>query len=248
MIFEHRFDGQTAVITGGAQGIGKAIAQRLAAEGARIGILDFDKEKTKATASELNAIPLVCDITDDAAVQSALSSFHSATGQLDIVVHSAAVVGPTGTTMNDVSTEEFEKVCRINLVGSFSVTHHALNLMKPRDYGRILIIASIAGKEGNAGMSCYSATKAGVIGLVKAAGKEFAETGITVNALAPAVIRTAMVEAMPEAQVKYMTDKIPAKRCGTLDEAAAIATWIVSKEAGFNTGFTFDLSGGRAVY
>ena len=124
----------------------------------------------------------------------------------------------------------------------------ALKAMEPRDYGRILLFASVAGKEGNAGMCCYSSTKAGVIGLVKSIGKEFADSGITVNAIAPAVIRTPMVEATHPDQVKYMTDKIPAKRTGTLDEAAAVACWIVSDEASFSTGFTFDLSGGRAVY
>ena len=246
--FKDRFDGRAAVVTGGGQGIGRAIAARLAAEGASVGILDLDREKAEATASELGGTPLVCDITDDAGVRAALEKFHEAHGRLDVLVHSAAVVGPSGKPMTEVSAKEFENVCRINLVGSFIVTHHALNLMKPRDYGRILLIASIAGKEGNAGMTCYSATKAGVIGLVKAAGKEFAETGITINALAPAVIRTPMVDAMPDQQVKYMTDKIPKKRCGSLDEAAAIAAWIVSDESSFNTGFAFDLSGGRAVY
>ena len=137
---------------------------------------------------------------------------------------------------------------RINLFGSFLTAKHALARMTPRNYGRVLLIASIAGKEGNAGMCAYSSAKAGVIGLVKSIGKEFAETGITVNALAPAVIRTAMVAAMEPAQVKYMTDKIPMKRCATLEEVASLACWIVSPEASFNTGFTFDLSGGRAVY
>ena len=120
--------------------------------------------------------------------------------------------------------------------------------MQKPNYGRVLLIASIAGKEGNAGMCGYSAAKAGVIGLVKSAGKEFAETGITINGLAPAVVRTAMVESMDPAQVKYMTDKIPMKRCCTLAEVASLATWIVSPEASFNTGVTFDLTGGRAVY
>ena len=129
------------------------------------------------------------------------------------------------------------------------ITKHALRHMEPdRDYGRILLFASIAGKEGNAGMTAYSATKAGVIGLVKSAGKDFAESGITINAIAPAVIRTAMVDKLDQWQVDYMTDKIPMKRCGSLDEVAALACWIVSPEASFNTGAVFDLSGGRATY
>ena len=128
------------------------------------------------------------------------------------------------------------------------MTKQAITKMQLNDYGRVLNFASIAGKEGNAGMSPYSSTKAGVIGLVKSAGKEFAESGITVNAIAPAVILTPMVEGVDPAQVKYMTDKIPMRRCGTLEEVAALSCWIVSPEASFCTGFTFDLSGGRAVY
>jgi len=164
------------------------------------------------------------------------------------VVHCAGIVGPNGMPITKVSIDDFDHVYRVNLRGSFVVVKQALALMQDRNYGRILVFASIAGKEGNAGMCCYSATKAGVIGLVKSVGKEFAETNITVNAIAPAVIRTAMVDAMDPAQVKYMTDKIPKQRCGTLDEVSSLACWIVSREAGFNTGCVFDLSGGRATY
>jgi NAD(P)-dependent dehydrogenase (short-subunit alcohol dehydrogenase family) len=136
----------------------------------------------------------------------------------------------------------------VNLRGSFLVTKGALPIMLKANYGRILLIASVAGKEGNAGMTPYSTSKAGVIGFVKAVGKEYAETGITVNGLAPAVVRTAMVDAMPAEQVKYMTDKIPMKRCATIEEVAATATYIVSEEVSFNTATTFDLTGGRATY
>jgi 3-oxoacyl-[acyl-carrier protein] reductase len=163
-------------------------------------------------------------------------------------VHCAAIVGPTNTPLAEVKVEDFDQVYEVNLRGSMIVTKQALKAMLPNKYGRILLLASIAGKEGNAGMSPYSSTKAGVIGLVKSAGKDYAESGVTINALAPAVIRTPMVDECHPDQVKYMTDKIPMKRCGTLDEVAAIACWIVSREAGFNTGATFDLSGGRAVY
>ncbi|MBL9214227.1 MAG: SDR family oxidoreductase [Opitutaceae bacterium] len=253
MDFPNRFSQRTAIITGGGQGIGRAVADRLAREGARVGILDRDQALARQTAAEmtargLRALPLACDITDDAGVAKTFAGFAESQGGLDVVVHAAAIVGPTGIETTAVSTEDFVKVCNINLVGSFIVAKHALAQMKSRGRGRILLIASIAGKEGNAGMACYSATKAGVIGLVKSIGKEFAETGITINALAPATIRTAMVEAMPPQQVKYMTDRIPMKRCGTVEEAAALAAWVVSDEASFNTGFTFDLTGGRAVY
>lgn len=253
MKLENRFQHRKAIVTGGAQGIGRAIAERLAAEGAHVALLDNDAALTRATADELAAAgasveTLPCDITSDSAVREAFDGFVERNGGLDILVHAAGIVGPTGIKVDEVATEDFIRVCQINLVGSFIVTKHAVSHMKKAGYGRILLIASIAGKEGNAGMASYSASKAGVIGLVKSVGKEFAETDITVNALAPATIRTAMVAAMPAHQIQYMTDKIPKKRCGTIEEAAALSCWIVSEEASFNTGFTFDLTGGRAVY
>jgi 3-oxoacyl-[acyl-carrier protein] reductase len=148
---------------------------------------------------------------------------------------------------HDVDPANVDLVFRVNFFGSFNTARAVLPGMLRQNYGRILHIASIAGKEGNAGMMAYSASKAAVIGMTKAQGKELAETGITVNALAPAVIRTPMVEAMPTVQVAYMTEKIPMKRCGTLKEIADMAAFIVSPEASFTTGFTFDLSGGRAT-
>lgn len=250
-----RFENQTAIVTGGADGIGKVIAQRLAEEGAEVTIFDISVAKGEAAVGEFAEAGLrveleIVDIAEEASVQSAINAVvgRSANARLDIMVNCAAIVGPTSTPITDVTVEEFDLETAINLRGTFLMTKHALIAMKKHDYGRILNFASIAGKEGNAGMSPYSTTKAGVIGLVKSAGKEFAESGITVNAIAPAVIRTAMVDAIDPAQVKYMTDKIPMKRCGTLDEIAAMSCWIVSPEASFCTAFTFDLSGGRAVY
>jgi NAD(P)-dependent dehydrogenase (short-subunit alcohol dehydrogenase family) len=248
-----RFKNKTAIVTGGAQGIGLAIVERLASEGAHVGIFDRDAIVTEAACGSLLAHgksveALTGDITSETEVHDIFQSFTTRHRKLDIMVHSAGIVGPTNIKTDMVSTTDFINVCNVNLVGSFIVTKHALAQMKQRNYGRILLIASIAGKEGNAGMACYSASKAGIIGLVKSAGKEFADGDITVNALAPATIRTKMVAAMPEQQVKYMTDRIPKGRCGTVEEAAALACWIVSEEASFNTGFTFDLTGGRAVY
>jgi len=250
-MFEQRFAGRSAVVTGGASGIGRAVVERLAAEGARVAIFDRDEKAMASVVGELAGRSVqahAVDVADEASVGGAMDALVAEHGSLDAVVHCAAVVGPTSTVITDVSVEDFDEVYRVNLRGSFVVAKQALLRMRPANRGRILLFASIAGKEGNAGMCCYSSTKAGVIGLVKSAGKEFAETGITVNAIAPAVIRTPMVDATDPAQVKYMTDKIPARRTGTLEEAAALACWIVSDEASFCTGFTFDLSGGRAVY
>lgn len=252
---EIRFSQQTAIVTGGADGIGKAIVRRLAAEGAAVTLFDVSSEKAATAVAELAAEGLrvhaeTVNIADEAQVRAGFEavSARSEGGRLDIMVNCAAIVGPTNTRITEVTTEAFDLETAINLRGTFLMTKYALLAMEPRNYGRVLNFASIAGKEGNAGMSPYSATKAAVIGLVKSAGKEFAETGITVNAIAPAVIRTPMVEGIHPDQVKYMTDKIPMKRCGTLDEVAALSCWIVSSEASFCTGFTFDLTGGRAVY
>lgn len=248
----NRFENQTAVITGGASGIGFAIAEKLAGEGAKIWILDRDVNVAEDAVKSLQAkgYPsafIAADITDDSIVKAAFNKIVQE-GGCSIVVNSAGIVGPNGINTAEVEVADFKKTCKINLTGSFLITKYALKVMLPNHYGRILLLASVAGKEGNAGMSSYSASKAGVIGLVKAAGKEYAGSGITINALAPATIMTPMVEKMEAHQIKYMTDKIPMKRCGRLEEAANIAAWIVSGEASFNTGFTFDLTGGRAVY
>lgn len=248
--WNERFSGQVAAITGGADGLGLAIARRLLAEGAVVWLLDRDEPRVTSAAREAggNAHPAVVDIGDERGVQALFERIVHTHGRLDVVVNSAGIVGPNNRKISETPADGFEEVLRVNLLGSFVVCKQALVQMQKRNYGRVLLIASIAGKEGNAGMCAYSSAKAGVIGLVKSAGKEFAETGITVNALAPAVVRTAMVESMDSAQVKYMTDKIPMKRCCTLGEVASLAAWIVSPEASFNTGFTFDLTGGRAVY
>ena len=248
-----RFKGQNAVVTGAAQGIGAVIAERLAKEGAHVGILDQNCEKIDQTIQQIkeqdgSASGLVCDITSPEEIASRFRDFVKSQGSLEIVIHSAGIVGPTGMNMEEVSSEAFEQVCKVNLTGSFNVLKYALPHLKANNYGRVLMIASIAGKEGNAGMTCYSASKAGVIGLVKAAAKEYAKTPISINALAPATVMTPMVEAMPKHQVDYMKDKIPKGRLGKLEEVAAMSCFIVSRECSFSTGFTYDLSGGRAVY
>ncbi|MEK7412204.1 MAG: SDR family NAD(P)-dependent oxidoreductase [Planctomycetota bacterium] len=249
----NRFSQQTAIVTGGAAGIGRAVAHRLAREGATVCIWDIDRAAIDAcvaafTVEGLSATGAVVDVAEEAPVSAAIDAAVQATGRLDVIVHCAGIVGPNQRSIVDVSIEDYDRVYRINQRGSFLVTKHAVRAMLPRRYGRILLFASIAGKEGNAGMSPYSSTKAAVIGLAKSVGKEYAESGITVNAIAPGVIRTGLVDAMDPRQVAYMTDKIPMKRTGTLDEAAAMSAWIVSPECAFTTGFAFDLSGGRATY
>jgi NAD(P)-dependent dehydrogenase (short-subunit alcohol dehydrogenase family) len=191
---------------------------------------------------------LTCDVTDEASVASTVAQLAARFGRIDILVNSAGITGITGIPSHLTDTANVRKVFEVNFFGSYLVSKYVLPLMKEQGYGRILHIASIAGKEGNAGMIAYSASKAAVIAMAKVQGKEYAETGITVNAVAPAVIRTPLVDAMPEAQVSYMTDKIPMKRCGTLEEIASLALYILSPANSFTTGFTFDLSGGRATY
>lgn len=248
-----RFAEQVAVITGGAEGIGKSIAHRIASEGGKVTIFDVDLQKAESTTSEFagQGLDIDYDITDVSSkgqVKAAIGGVVARNGKLDIMVNCAAVVGPNSTKIEDVSVSDFDQVYQVNLRGTFLLTKYAIRAMKTRGYGRILNFASIAGKEGNAGMCPYSATKAAVIGLVKSVGKEYAESGITVNAIAPAVIMTSMVEGMDPDQVEYMTSRIPMRRCGTLEEVTSLSCWIVSSEASFNTGHTFDLSGGRAVY
>ncbi|WP_353129871.1 SDR family NAD(P)-dependent oxidoreductase [Parapedobacter pyrenivorans] len=248
-----RFENQVALITGGADGLGKAIGNRLAAEGATVILADKNEAKLAMAIAEVSkastkvsGLPL--DIAEEDAVRRVYKQVSDQFGRLDIMVNAAGIVGPTSTPIEEYSAIAFDDVYRVNLKGAFLMTKYALPLMAKRNYGRILLIASIAGKEGNPNMVGYSATKAGVIGLVKGVGKEYATKGITVNGLAPAVIKTAMnADTAPE-QLKYMTDKIPMGRLGTVEEVASVASWIVSPEASFSTGFTFDISGGRATY
>lgn len=250
-----RFKGQVAVITGGADGLGKSIAQRLAQEGASLALLDRNADLLQKTVQELqtsyNGVKVAgyqVDISLEDQVKGSFEKVAVDFGKIDVVVHSAGIVGPTSTKITNFSKEDFEKVCQVNLTGSFLVTKYAVTTMEPAGYGRILLIASIAGKEGNPGMVGYSASKAGVIGLVKGIAKEYATAGITVNGLAPAVIKTAMnADTAPE-QLAYMTAKIPMGRLGEVEEVAAMAAFIVSPENSFSTGFIYDISGGRATY
>lgn len=246
--FRDRFKDRVAVVTGAASGIGEAVARRLASEGAEVVLFDTNQAALERVSEACSAPFKVVDIGDERAVERSLEEVGGEHGRLDIMVNSAGVVGATSTNLTEYTSQEFERTLRVNLFGSFYLTKYALGPMVKQRYGRILLLASIAGKEGNPGMVGYSVSKAGVIGLVKAVGKEVAHLGVTVNGLAPAVVATPMNQNTAPEQLRYMTERIPMKRLGTVDEAAALACWIVSDEASFNTGFVFDLSGGRATF
>ena len=248
-----RFDGQVAIVTGGVGGLGKGIVERLAGEGAEVVIFDMDERAMGATVEGLSKEGYRVgsrrvDVTDEESVREGVAAAVKESGQLDIMVNCAGILGPNNHKITEVDMAAYDATLAVNLRGSYLMAKYSLMEMEKRDYGRVLLIASIAGKEGNAKMSPYSISKAGVIGLVKAVGKEYAETGITVNALAPAAIYTSMIENADPAAARYMIDRIPMKRFGKPEELAATAAWIVSPEASFNTGFTFDMSGGRATY
>lgn len=244
------FHNKFAVITGAASGLGFAIAKKLSLCGATLALLDIQTASLEDIKQEFKSSTAIfkVDITDESAVKNTISTIASTFGGIDILINCAGITGITNTQSHQTATDNIRQVFDVNFMGSYFTSKYVIPVMLEKNYGRILHIASIAGKEGNAGMLAYSASKAAVIGMTKVQGKEYAETGITVNAVAPAVIRTAMHDTMPVEQFKYMTDKIPMKRSGTLEELANMAAFIVSAENSFTTGFTFDLSGGRATY
>ncbi len=248
-----RFTGKCAIVTGAATGIGKAIAQRILEEGGCVVLADINQPLLESTGRSLQekgykALTQVADISKEAEVAALVDAAVSAFGKLDILVNAAGIVGPTSTPVTDYSVEAFDRLYHINLRGSFLVTRYGIAAMEQNGYGRILLISSIAGKEGNPGMCGYASMKAGVTGLVKGVAKEYAQKNILVNGLAPAVIQTPMnADTSPE-QLAYMTAKIPMGRMGTVEEVAALSAWIVSEECSFTTGFVFDISGGRATY
>ena len=248
-----RFIGQVAIVAGGARGIGEGIVKRLASEGAKLMIFDLMESELRRTLAECKAKGMqvegeLLDISDEDQVRSGMERVKDKYGRIDILVNCAGIVGPTSIKITDYDTKAFDQVVKVNLKGPFLLTKHVIPKMLEHNYGRILHITSIGGKEGNPGMIGYAASKSGLMGLVKGAGKEYAETGITINGLAPAVIATKMNEDTHPDIMKYMLSKIPMKRLGTIEEVTSLSCWIVSKEASFNTGFIFDISGGRATY
>ena len=237
---------QNIVITGAASGLGRAICERFTRLGAAVRGIDVNQASLRAIQTDLgkNFVPLICDVT----IWEEVAHTFQQLPPVDVLVNCAGITGKTDLRSDETDPADVERVFRVNFFGSYHTSKAILPRMAKRGYGRLLHIASIAGKEGNAGMLAYSASKAAVIAMAKVQGKEAAGTGVTVNALAPAVIQTAMVDAMPERQVRYMTDKIPMGRCGSLDEVVAMVEFIVSPGCSFTTGFTFDLTGGRATY
>jgi 2-dehydro-3-deoxy-L-rhamnonate dehydrogenase (NAD+) len=243
------FDGQVAVITGSASGIGLAIAKKLLSDGAKLALLDINRAQLEIEFQDLgNSRIFPIDITQQAVVEQAVEEIVKHFGKIDILINCAGITGSTEGLTHEVNTEDLRKVFELNFMSCFYTSRAILPYMLQRSYGRILHIASIAGKEGNVRMLAYSASKAALIGMTKVQGKEYAETGITINALAPAVVKTPLVERLSEERIKYMTDKIPMKRCGTLEEVSDMAAFIVSPKNSFTTGFTYDLTGGRATY
>ncbi len=240
--------GRVAIVTGAARGIGRAIAERFSASGAQVAIWDVDAAAAEATAAEIqSAIALHADVTDPAAIATALTETEARLGPPDILVNNAGISGPN-FPLDEYPAAEWRRVVEIDLIGVFHCCRAVVPLMRRRDYGRIVNIASIAGKEGNPNASAYSAAKAGVIGLTKSLGKELAGTGIRVNCVTPAAARTEIFAQMTEAQIDYMLSKIPMARFVQVEEIAALVAWLASEECSFSTGGVFDISGGRATY
>jgi NAD(P)-dependent dehydrogenase (short-subunit alcohol dehydrogenase family) len=236
-----RFSGRVALVTGGASGIGAAVARRLHAEGARVASLDLHEKAPDGV------LPLAGDVSQSADVEEAVALARHELGPIDVLVCSAGVPGASLHSA-DVPDDEWHRVMQINADGVFFCNRAVIPSMVERGYGRIVNISSIAGKEGNPMAVAYSASKAAVIAMTKAIGKDLAQTGVLVNCVAPAVIDTPILEGITDEHLDYMVDRIPMARMGEPDEAAALVCWLASDECSFSTGATYDISGGRAVY
>lgn len=243
--------GRSAVVTGAAKGIGYGIAQRLLASGATVCLWDMDKAGVETAAHTLTSLgkvqTAVVNVTDPASLEAAAQATMASCGRIDILVNNAGISGPNFPVW-DYPIADWQRVIEVNLIGVFLCCRAIVPRMLPHGYGRIVNLASVAGKEGNPNASAYSASKAGVIGLTKSLGKELAQSGILVNCIAPAVVATDLLQQMTPEHVQYMLSKIPMGRFGAITEVAAMVAWLASEDCSFSTGGVFDLSGGRATY
>jgi 2-dehydro-3-deoxy-L-rhamnonate dehydrogenase (NAD+) len=240
-------NGRNAVVTGGASGLGFAIAERLALSGANVVIWDIDDAAAEAAGKKLGSFALVADVSDLGSVMRAVGKTLGIVSTIDVLINNAGITGPN-VTLWEYPAEHWKRVFTVNVDGTFHCCRAVVPLMRERNYGRIVNIASVAGKDGNPNASAYSASKAAVIALTKSLGKELADTAIRVNCVTPAAVRTPLFAQMTQAHIDYMLSKIPLGRFGEPQEVAALVTWLASEECSFSTGAVFDLSGGRATY
>ena len=250
---EKSFAGQISLVTGAASGIGRAAALLLAARGAHVVALDVNESGLNSVTAEIrasggSASHKILDLGSEDCIRSVIKEIEFEYARIDSVVNAGGIPGPTGLMTEEIAWDDFLKTLSINLFGAIWLTQAVLPLMKERKYGRIIQLSSIAGKEGNPGMSPYNTSKAGIIGFVKGVAKEAAPFGITINALAPAVIRTPLNEKTSDETLKYMISRIPMARLGEVEEVAEMIAFMASPACSFTTGFTFDISGGRATY
>ena len=247
-MYQGRFSGRTAVVTGGASGLGLLTAKRIVAEGGRVALWDLDEQRLAQAQKETGAhYTHMVDVSDADAVAQAAAQSAKALGKIDILVASAGITGATVPVI-EFPVESWLRVMAVNLNGVFFCCRAIAPVMVQNGYGRIVNVASVAGKEGNPNASAYSASKAGVIGFTKSLGKELATKGVLVNCITPATFESAILKQLPQSQVDYMRSKIPMGRLGEASESAALVCWLASEECSFSTAATFDISGGRTTF